>query len=172
MEHGYLSKHEGWSKNVYIDYINRDRYAVLLWNCLFVVYRVWNMSRLCAYLCVFISGADHYLVHWLSEPDLLLVLCLPGRERCSGQQRLHRVWKLRRCPVVGSGKNLCGCLPVSVLAVYARGGCVRNVVLFYCSRPGPQYLQYVIRPGPVCTRLICCMMKFEWLICRINLFRE
>ncbi len=70
------------------------------------------------YLCTFISGADHYLIHWLSEPDLLLVLCLPGRERRSRQQRHHRVWKLCRCPVVGSGRNLCVCVCVCVCSVY------------------------------------------------------
>lgn len=59
------------------------------------------------HVCVCVLGADHHLVHWLSEPDLLLILCLPGREGCRRQQRLCRVWKLCRRLVVGSGKSVC-----------------------------------------------------------------
>lgn len=73
----------------------------------------WNMS--CILCSCFISGADHHLVHRLPEPHLLLVLRLPGRERCSRRQRLLRVWKLCWCPVVGGGKCVCVCVKPVVI---------------------------------------------------------
>jgi len=75
--------------------------------CVVVVVVDWVVVR--------VAGAHHYLVHWLSEPHLLLVLCLPGRERRSRQRRLLRVRKLRRRPVVGSGKSVSVCVCVMVV---------------------------------------------------------
>lgn len=63
------------------------------------IFIVWSLVK-----CCFISGADYHLVHWLFGPDLFLLLCLPGGERCCRWGGQNGLLQLRRCPLVGCGK--------------------------------------------------------------------